>query len=157
MHRESAQNWKPPTLISGIAQPAQRFVQRMGQSQFRRATASYLWREHGIALLAYLILSITLTWPLVRNFTSATIGTGDTRSYIWMLWHTKEAVLGREPVFHTSLLYYPYGISLLLHSLGPITGLVVLLNTEVVTISIWSDNGNSDPDRSYTLSVDQMP
>jgi hypothetical protein len=85
-----------------------------------------MWREHGIALSAYLVLSVALTWPLVRDFATAIIGFEDVRSYVWILWHTKEVVLGHEPLLHTTLLYYPYGSTLLAHSLGPLTGLVVL-------------------------------
>jgi hypothetical protein len=90
------------------------------------ARLSHFWREHGVALLIYLVLSVALTWPLVRDFTTALIGGWDARHHLWVLWHTKEAILGHEPLFHTSLLYYPYGLTLLTHSLGPLMGLLAL-------------------------------
>jgi hypothetical protein len=85
-----------------------------------------LWQEHGIVLLVYLGLTIGLTWPLVRDFTTAVTGGGDARHHLWILWHTKQALLGRDPLFRTSLLYYPTGTSLLTHSLGPVAGLFAL-------------------------------
>ena len=84
------------------------------------------WHEHGIVLLAYLVLSAALTWPLLRDFTTAVTGISDPRHHHWVLWHTKEALLGREPLFHTSLLYYPRGTTLMTHSLGPAAGLMAL-------------------------------
>jgi len=90
------------------------------------ATLRRFWQEHGIALVVYMGLSIGLTWPLIRDFTTAVTGVGDTQHHLWILWHTKQALLGREPLFRTSLLYYPQGITLLTHSLGPVAGLFAL-------------------------------
>jgi hypothetical protein len=84
------------------------------------------WREHGLVLLAYLILSIGLTWPLVPNFTGSLTGMGDNKHHLWMLWHTRQALLGQDSLFHTSLLYYPYGVTLLTNALGPLMGFFVL-------------------------------
>jgi hypothetical protein len=84
------------------------------------------WREHIGPLLAYLALSMALTWPLIRDFSTAIIGVDETRHNLWILWHVKQALLGHEPLFHTSLLYYPLGISLLTHSSGPVQGLFAL-------------------------------
>jgi len=95
-------------------------------SQSLAGTVVGLWREHGLALSFYLLLSAGLTWPLLRDFTTLPIGLGDNRTFIWMLWHTKEAVLGHQAWLHSSLLFYPQGITLTTHSLGPLAGLVAL-------------------------------
>jgi hypothetical protein len=76
--------------------------------------------------LAYLALTLGVTWPLLPNFTTALTGVGDTRHHLWMLWHTKEALAGREQLFHTSLLYYPHGTTLLTSAIGPFSGLLAL-------------------------------
>jgi hypothetical protein len=83
--------------------------------------------EHGIPLTVFLLLSLALSWPTVRNFTTRIVsGGGDARHHLWVMWHTKEAVLGRQPLFYAPLLYYPRGISMLLHSVGPVVGLLAL-------------------------------
>ena len=89
-------------------------------------TPRRLGRDPGPAMLAYLGLSLAVTWPLARDFTSALAGVGDARHQLWVLWHAREALAGREPLFFTSLLYYPHGIPLTGHSLGPLAGLLAL-------------------------------
>ncbi|HSJ59390.1 MAG TPA: hypothetical protein VLC95_19550 [Anaerolineae bacterium] len=104
---------------------------------FARAVAGVLarlWLEHGRALLVYLLLSLALTWPLARAFQSALIGVGDTRQLLWLLWHTKEALLGNDPLLSTGLLYYPHGSTLLANALGPLLGLPA--GTRFVTLTL---------------------
>lgn len=50
----------------------------------------------------------------------------DALADLWSTWHTAQAVGGREPLFSTSLLYYPTGISLRLQSVGPFAGVLAL-------------------------------
>jgi hypothetical protein len=79
-------------------------------------------RELAIAAL-FTALSLAISWPLARDFTTALTGAGlDAMSHLWGVWHTAQALMGREPFFWTSLLYYPAGTSLLLHSAGPGAG-----------------------------------
>lgn len=86
-----------------------------------RRTSEYL----GILLL-YALLTVVYTWPLVDQFTSAIIGGGDARHHLWILWHTREALLGHDGMFYTNLLFFPTGISLLTHALGPVLGFIAL-------------------------------
>jgi hypothetical protein len=110
-----------------LARPtASRSTVQRARKPANLATLRHFWQEHGIALIAYMGLSIGLTWPLIRDFTTAVTGVGDARHHLWILWHTKQALLGHEPLFRTSLLYYPQGITLLTHSLGPVAGLFAL-------------------------------
>ncbi len=91
------------------------------------ATLVSAWREHGVAMLFYAALSIALSWPTARDFTTRITSSGvDARHNLWLFWHTQQVLLGRQPLFDAPLLYYPRGISLLVHGVGPITGLFAL-------------------------------
>jgi hypothetical protein len=106
--------------------PRQEADRRLPQRLLELAALRRLWGELGIVLLGYLVLSVALTWPLVRNFRTALIGLGDPQHYLWVLWHYKEAFLGREPLFSTALLYYPQGSSLWTQGMGPLAGWLAL-------------------------------
>ena len=93
-------------------------------SRIRTFAASRVGR-HVAVLLFYAALSVAISWPLARDFTTALTGGGlDALSHLWGVWHTAQAFAGREPLFSTDLLYYPTGASLLLHSAGPLTGVL---------------------------------
>ena len=81
-----------------------------------------------IAIIAAVTaLSLAISWPLPRDFTTALTGSGlDALADLWSTWHTAQAVAGREPLFSTSLLYYPTGISLRLQSVGPFAAVLAL-------------------------------
>jgi len=94
---------------------------------FQGATLVSAWREHGVAMLFYAALSIALSWPTARDFTTRITSSGvDARHNLWLFWHTQQVLLGRQSLFDAPLLYYPRGISLLVHGVGPITGLFAL-------------------------------
>ena len=83
--------------------------------------------EHIAAILCYAALSLVISWPTVAHFTTALTSTGgDARHELYLLWHTQQVLLGRQPLFEASLLYYPLGSTLLTHSTGPVTGLMAL-------------------------------
>ena len=86
------------------------------------------WVRHVVALASYTVLSITATWPLVRNFDSRLIGDAhqDQMHSVWILWHTDEWLHGREALFSTDLLYHPRGISILTDGVGVMSGFVSL-------------------------------
>lgn len=85
------------------------------------------WHNHAIALLWYVLLSIVLSWPLITHFTTHLPGFGaDPYHNLWLLWHTKEALLKGQSPFYAPLLYYPKGASLLTHGLGPVVGIFAL-------------------------------
>ena len=92
-----------------------------------KSRLSALWREHGRPLLLFALLTVALTWPAARDFSSELISNGgDARNNLWMIWHVKEAILGHHPLFRLSLLYYPAGVNLLTRGLGPVVGLLAL-------------------------------
>src|SRR4051794_19758262 len=65
---------------------------------------------------------------MVRDFGTRLIGDVwfDQRHSVWMLWHVKEAFMGRQPLFDANLLYYPHGISTLVDGVGPVSGVLAL-------------------------------
>jgi hypothetical protein len=84
-------------------------------------------------LLFFLVLSAALSWPTLLHFTTHIVGQGraddwpfDPLHNLWMLWHTREALLGNHAMFYAHGLYYPHGISLLTHGLGPVMGFFAL-------------------------------
>ena len=91
----------------------------------RRSVGAKVGEHVGVFLL-YALITVIYTWPLVPQFTSAIIGIGDARHHLWILWHTREALLGHDGMFYTDLLFFPTGISLLTHALGPVLGFIAL-------------------------------
>jgi hypothetical protein len=84
-------------------------------------------RELLMALALYGVLSVALSWPTALHFTTAITTSGvDALHNLWLFWHVREALLGRAGLFDAALLYYPRGISLLVHGVGPLTGLFAL-------------------------------
>ncbi|GAB4427980.1 MAG: hypothetical protein Kow0031_08100 [Anaerolineae bacterium] len=81
---------------------------------------------HGLVLVTYLLLTLVITWPMALNFDSALVGGSDYRLLLWTMWYTKYAILEGQPLYYTQLLYYPVGVSLLTHGLGPLLGAVAL-------------------------------
>lgn len=91
------------------------------------SSAPRLWREYGLALALYALLTVALTWPAIRDFSSELVSDGgDARNNLWLLWHVKETLAGRHHLFEMPLLYYPVGINLLARGLGPVVGLLAL-------------------------------
>jgi hypothetical protein len=79
-------------------------------------------------LLGYLALTLSLTFPLVRQFTSAIPGDSfDGWQNYWNLWWLRSALLDAHThPFFTPMLFHPTGVSLLFHTLNPFNGLVAL-------------------------------
>jgi hypothetical protein len=94
---------------------------------WQRLRVSQFWREHTLILLLYTLLSLAFTWPMAQSFTSQIPGTSnDAHNGLWVMWHVKEAMAGREPLFSLPLLYYPEGATLLTHVPGPLLGFFAL-------------------------------
>lgn len=91
-------------------------------------TAARHARDLSITFVLYGLVALAATWPLARDFSTWLLGDipYDQRHTIWILWHTKEALLGRQPWFTANLLYHPHGISTLVDGVGPVSGLLAL-------------------------------
>lgn len=85
-----------------------------------------LLREHALIAVAFAVLSVAATWPMITWFRTAVPGQFDSIAEVWLQWHTAQAVLGREPLLYTRLLFAPTGASLLAHSSGPLFGFLGL-------------------------------
>ncbi len=81
-----------------------------------------------LPLLYFALLTLAMTWPAARTFGSHYIGSisDDPRHNVWFIWHVLEALASRQPLYDATLLYYPYGVSLLTHGYGPVMGLLAL-------------------------------
>ncbi len=85
-------------------------------------------RGRGAAVAALIgtgLLTLVMTYPLIRRFTSAIPGDGfDGWQNYWNLWWVRQALLVEHthPWF-TDMLYAPVGVSLLFHTLNLFNGL----------------------------------
>ncbi|MBX3010721.1 MAG: hypothetical protein KF832_04405 [Caldilineaceae bacterium] len=95
----------------------------------RRPTAQRLpFFFHWCVLIAYFLLTVLMTWPLVTQVTTAIPGDSfDGWQNYWNLWWMKIALVERhQSPFFTDLLYYPTGVGLYFHTLNPFNGLLTL-------------------------------
>jgi hypothetical protein len=78
-------------------------------------------KRYSLVMLAYLVLALILTYPLVLQFGDHVPGTAtwsmDEYGYVWNNWWLKHAVfdLGTNP-FQTNFIFYPIGTSLVLYT-----------------------------------------
>ena len=76
----------------------------------------------------YTLAFFALTWPAVTRFQTHWFADEvDGLQNVWNLWWVQHAVtvLHQSP-WHTDYLHYPYGISLLAHTLNPFNGFVAI-------------------------------
>ncbi len=80
------------------------------------------------ALAGYVVLTLALTYPLVREFGRAIPGDSfDGWQNYWNLWWVRVALLDQHASpFFTNLLFHPTGVGLLFHTLNPFNGLLTL-------------------------------
>ena len=83
-------------------------------------------RRDGIVLLAYILLALAVTFPLVTHFDTHVSGQGvDDPAQMWSLWWVKYALLnlGVSPL-STDYLFYPVGINLAAYTPTILNGVV---------------------------------
>ncbi len=86
----------------------------------------YLAAEYLVPLLAALAATLVLMWPLPTYFTGALIGEGDATWGLGTLWYWQQFLLGHEPFYYASRLYYPHGVTMVTNALGPFSALFAL-------------------------------
>ena len=86
----------------------------------------YFLAEYLAPLLAALATTLVLMWPLPVYFRGALIGEGDVTGSLGTLWYWQQFLLGHEPFYFASRLYYPHGITLVTNSIGPFSALFAL-------------------------------
>jgi hypothetical protein len=78
-----------------------------------------------LVILAYTAVSVALTYPLVRVFTTHVPGGGDVWQHLWNWWWLKKSLLElRTSPFFTPYLFHPDGTKLAYHSLSVLYKLV---------------------------------
>lgn len=77
------------------------------------------WRTHLLALLAYTLLALVLTWPLLTAITTHVPGNGaDDPPLTWNLWWVRYSLLElRANPFDCGYLFHPIGINLAFYTL----------------------------------------
>src|SRR5512135_2359828 len=77
------------------------------------------YRADLFALVAYFLLAIVLTYPLILHFTTHVTGDGsDDPALAWNLWWVRYALfdLGRNPIY-TDYMFFPIGLNLAFYTL----------------------------------------
>jgi hypothetical protein len=79
-----------------------------------------------LPLLGYIACYFILSFPLLFSWRTAYFcDTGDGAQMVWNVWWVKYSLLHLHQLpWHTNMLFYPGGVSLLLDSLTPINGLI---------------------------------
>ena len=87
-------------------------------AQVQRYTSVPHWL---LLLVGYFLLTLAATFPLIHLFGVTVLGGGDTVQNLWNLWWGDLAIRqGNWLPFHTTQIYYPDGVSLAYHTLGPV-------------------------------------
>jgi hypothetical protein len=99
------------------------------------------FRRHLAVLLAYVGLSLLLTWPLILHFGSHVPGDGiDDPSLAWNLWWVKHSLVDQlQNPFACNWIFWPVGINLAFYTLTILNGLLsVPLQPVLGTISAYN-------------------
>jgi len=102
----------------------------------RKSIAAY-WLAVGA--LVYGLLFFFYSGPLGREFSSAFVGDthGDANQYVWNAYNFQRQLAAGANPFRTTLLLYPAGIGLWLHTYTPVLGLLnVLLRQEILAVNV---------------------
>ncbi|HEY8601448.1 MAG TPA: hypothetical protein VIL85_23680, partial [Thermomicrobiales bacterium] len=68
------------------------------------------WQAAAVPL-AYLLLTVAMAWPLPLHLSTHVPSGGDALLFLWDLWWFRQSAdLGMSP-FHSTMLYYPNGVS----------------------------------------------
>lgn len=71
-----------------------------------------------LVLLAYGLLSVAMTWPLAARLTTDLPSGMDTLVHYWNDWWSDHALRSGQPLYHTSYMLYPHGITLVYHNIS---------------------------------------
>jgi hypothetical protein len=87
-------------------------------------------------IIFYFIFFSILTYPLILQFSSHLFAErGDALQNVWNIWWVNKALMElHQPIWQTHYLHYPYGISLLGHTLNPFNGFMGILLSKFLTL-----------------------
>jgi hypothetical protein len=91
----------------------------------------------GLPSLIYFVLFVLYTFPLIRRFSTHFFAdAGDGLQNVWNMWWVNKAIIELlQNPWHTNFLHYPYGISLLGHTLNPFNGLIGIPMQRVLSLT----------------------
>lgn len=105
----------------------------------RRITESFrkICVEYLPVMVIYLIIALVVFWPVTLHITTTVAagnaglslpGTGDLYQNLWSMWWVNKAIFGLYiSPYHTNLLFYPVGASLVTETLSPLAGIYSLV------------------------------
>ena len=91
-----------------------------------------------LGAVGYAVLFVGYSWPLAQEFRTAFVGygQGDANQYVWNAYNFRQQVAAGGNPFHTSLLLFPEGTGLWLHTYTPVLGVLnVLLNQPLLAVN----------------------
>jgi len=108
------------------------YTQVGGTSRFSKDKLHYVSIATKMGLLPLIFYSIffcILTYPLILQFSTHFFADqGDGLQNVWNIWWVNKALTElHQPLWQTYYLHYPYGISLLGHTLNPFNGFMGIL------------------------------
>lgn len=72
-----------------------------------------------VAFLFFLLVAVLATWPLLKEWESALPGSStDSFVHYWNGWHVRKAVQNGLPLTYAGEIFYPQGVSLVLHNMA---------------------------------------
>ena len=105
---------------------------------FKNETIVGIVKHSFVPALFYFFLFCLLTYPLIRDFsTHFFTDDGDGFMNIWNLWWVNKAVSQpaiHPSIWHTDMLHYPFGVTLLGQTLNPFNGLLAVLLLRVMSL-----------------------
>ena len=95
--------------------------------------------KHGVTpVLVFFFMFCLLTWPLIRGFsTHFFTDAGDGFMNIWNLWWVNTATSQpsiHPTIWHTDMLHYPFGVTLLGQTLNPFNGMLAVPLLRVISL-----------------------
>ena len=88
------------------------------------ARMALLVREHRAFLVITITLTLVMTWPTAQYvfrtdvFWLPTRGSSDVLTMLWNIWYGGQWFSGQADLWHTNLMFYPNGISLVYHPIN---------------------------------------
>ena len=95
----------------------------------------------GLPSVIYLVAFCAMTWPAILSFnTHFFCDAGDGLQNVWNIWWVRKAILElHQSPWWTTWLHYPYGTTLLGHTLSPFNGLLAIpLSTVLSQIQTYN-------------------
>lgn len=86
------------------------------------------WKLFLIPVIFYFCAFTVLTYPAILSFPRVLFAdTGDGLQNVWNIWWVNKAVTQlHQTVWKTDYLHYPYGVSLIGHTLNPLNGIIAI-------------------------------